>query len=69
VKDPFPDPLLTTHPEDVTIPLGWPPGWKPDTEQLVSVNGTPVIVNVTSDPGGPEVGVNTIVKPTTWKAN
>jgi len=44
MKVPLPAPLvgllplaaLTTHPDAVTTPLGWPPGWKPATEQLVS---------------------------------
>jgi hypothetical protein len=68
MKVPLPFPLpLTTHAEDVTTLLAVPAGWKPDTEQVVSVNGTGFgfpIVNFTSLPGGPEVGVRTSEKPT-----
>jgi hypothetical protein len=69
MKVPLPDPALTTQAEDVATLLAVPPGWKPATEQLVSYNGTPVIVNFTPDPGGPKVGVNMIVKLFTMKAN
>jgi hypothetical protein len=63
MKVPFPDPLLTTHAADVTTDgfVGL------ETEQLVSVVGTPVRVNFTSVPEGPDVGVRTRPKLSTLK--